>query len=76
MSLKKKGDEIIPSIQKIMETTKQLFDKISTQPRFGYFSIPINQIIGDTFYSLNKDYNHKVVERKVIIERHGIYIQQ
>ena len=73
MSLKKKGDEISPSIQKIMEATKQSFDEISTQPRFGYFSIPPNQIIGDRFYSLNKEYNHKVVDRNVITEKRGIY---
>ena len=73
MSLKKKGDEISPSIQKIMEATKQSFDEISTQPRFGYFSIPPNQLIGDRFYSLNKEYNHKVVDRTVITEKRGIY---
>ena len=73
MSLKKKGDEITPSIQKIMEATKQSFDEISTQPRFGFFSIPPNQIIGDRFYSINKEYNHKVVDRTVITEKRGIY---
>ena len=73
MSMKKK-EEIIPeSIQKIMEATKQDFDEKSTQPRFGFFSIPPNQIIGDRYYSTNKEYNHKVVDRKVIIEKRGIY---
>ena len=39
----------------------------------GYFSITTNQIIGDKFYSLTKDYNHKVIDRKIIIGRRGIY---
>ena len=73
MSLKKKKEEISPSIQKIMEATKQSFDEIATQPRFGYFSIPPNQIIGDRYYSQNKEYNHKVVDRQVITEKRGIY---
>ena len=73
MSSKKKKEEISPSIQKIMEATKQSFDEIATQPRFGYFSIPPNQIIGDRYYSQNKEYNHKVVDRQVITEKRGIY---
>ena len=73
MSKKKKEDQVPESIQKIMEATKQNFDEISTQPRFGFFSIPPNQIIGDRYYSMPKEYNHKVVDRKVIIENRGIY---
>ena len=41
--MKKKEEPIPESIQKIMEATKQSFDEISTQPRFGFFSIPPNQ---------------------------------
>ena len=73
MSLKKTKEEIPPSIQKVMEATQQSFDEISTQPRFGFFSIPPNQIIGDRYYSTNKEFNHKVVDRNVIIEKRGIY---
>ena len=73
MSMKKKEEPIPESIQKIMEATKQSFDEISTQPRFGFFSIPPNQIIGDRYYSTAKEYNHKVVDRKVISEKRGIY---
>ena len=73
MSKKKKEDQVPESIKKIMEATKQNFDEISTQPRFGFFSIPPNQIIGDRYYSMPKEYNHKVVDRKVIIENRGIY---
>ena len=69
----KKKEEIPPQIQKIMEETKQDFDQIAVAPRFGFFSIPPNQIIGDRFYSLNKEFNHKVVDRKVISEKRGIF---
>ena len=73
MSKKKKEDPIPESIKTIMEATKQDFEEISTQPRFGFFSIPPNQIIGDRFYSIPKEYNHKVVDRKVITEKRGIF---
>ena len=45
------------------------------QQRFGYFSIPYPQVIGDKAYSLNKEYHHKVIDRKVITENRGIYVQ-
>ena len=38
--MKKKEEPIPESIQKIMEATKQSFDEISTQPRFGFFFYP------------------------------------
>ena len=75
MSQKKNKEEISPSIQKIMEATKQNFDEISTQPRFGFFSIPPNQLLGDRYYSLTKEYNHKIIEGKVITEKRGIFTQ-
>ena len=52
---------------------KYEWDEIFTQLRLGYFSIPPNQIIGERYYSKNKEYNHKVVDRKVIAERRVIY---
>ena len=73
MSTKNKEENISPSIQKIMDETKQDFDQISVQPRFGFFSIPPNQIIGDRYYSTRKEFNHKVVDRKVISEKRGIF---
>ena len=43
-------------------------------PRFGYFSIPYPAVVGDEAYSQNQEYkNHKVIDRKVIIEKRGIY---
>ena len=73
MSTKNKEEKISPSIQKIIDETKQDFDVISVQPRFGFFSIPPNQIIGDRYYSTKKEFNHKVVDRKVISEKRGIF---
>ena len=43
--------------------------------RFGYFSIPYPSTIGDQAYSRNAEYHHKVVDRKVITENRGIYVQ-
>ena len=71
--MRKKEEPIPESIQKIMDATKQSFDEISVQPRFGFFSIPPNQIIGDRYYSTKKEFNHKVVDRKVISEKRGIF---
>ena len=73
MSFKTKEDPIPPKIEKIMEETKTDFDAISTVPRFGFFSIPPNQIIGDRYYSQKKEFNHKVVDHKVISEKRGIF---
>jgi hypothetical protein len=58
---KNEKEKIPQKIVKIMEETKADFDEVSTIPRFGFFSIPPNQIIGDRFYSLKKEFNHKVV---------------
>lgn len=70
---KNEKEKIPPIIEKIMEETKADFDEISTVPRFGFFSIPPNQIIGDRYYSLKKEFNHKVVDRNVISEKRGIF---
>lgn len=65
------------SSKKIIDKKKQEelkeIDKISKESRFGFFSIPYNQIIGDGYYSSIKYNNHKVDGRKVIIEKRGIY---
>ena len=66
-------EQVAPGIKKIMEDTKNVFDEISTVPRFGFFSIPPNQIIGDRYYSQKKEFNHKVVDGKVISEKRGIF---
>ena len=70
---KNEKEKIPPIIEKIMEETKADFDEISTVPRFGFFSIPPSQIIGDRYYSLKKEFNHKVVDRNVISEKRGIF---
>jgi hypothetical protein len=70
---KDEKEQIPQKIVKIMEETKADFDEVSTIPRFGFFSIPPNQIIGDRFYSLKKEFNHKVVDHKVISEKRGIF---
>ena len=66
MSLKPK------SLQKKEEEIKEI-DKISKESRFGFFSIPYNQVLGDGYYSSIKYNNHKVEGRKVITEKRGIY---
>ena len=43
--------------------------------RFGYFSIPYPSTVGDQAYSRNPEYHHKVVDRQVITENRGIYVQ-
>ena len=45
------------------------------QQRFGYFSVPYPSTIGDQAYSQNQEYHHKIVDRKVITENRGIYVQ-
>lgn len=70
---KQNPDPIPPKIEKIMEETKADFDAVAQIPRFGFFSIVPNQIIGDRYYSMKKEQNHKVVDRKVISEKRGIF---
>ena len=70
---KKTKEEISPVIAKIIEETKTDFDEIAKVPRFGFFSITLNQIIGDRYYSQKNEFNHKVVDRKVISEKRGIF---
>jgi len=45
------------------------------QQRFGYFSVPYPSTIGDQAYSQKQEYHHKIVDRKVITENRGIYVQ-
>ena len=59
---------------KTLEQIKAERDEMDKMQRFGYFSIPYPAIVGDEAYSQNQEYpNHKVVDRKVIIEKRGIY---
>ena len=71
--MSKKKSEISPSIKKIMEKEFADMDEIETQQRFGFFSIIPNNLIGDRYYSMNKEYHHKVVDHKVINEKRGIF---
>ena len=63
------------ALQKIMDREQEDWDAIEKQPRFGFFSIPPNQLLGDRYYSLTKEYNHKIIEGKVITEKRGIFTQ-
>lgn len=60
------------SVQKKEEEMKEI-DQISNKSRFGFFSIPYNQVLGDGYYSSIKYNNHKVEGRKIITEKRGIY---
>lgn len=55
-----------------IEQERREMDEVS---RFGFFSIPYPQTVGDKAYSTNAEYKHKVEDRKVIIEKRGIYVQ-
>ena len=66
----KKEADVQKSLEKISEERKEM----NELRRFGYFSIPYPATVGDQAYSQNQEYpNHKVVDRKVIIENRGIY---
>ena len=65
-----KEEDIAKSLQEIEEERKT----IKETRRFGYFSIPYPATVGDQAYSQKEEYpNHKVVDRKVVIEKRGIY---
>lgn len=49
------------NLQKIMDKQQKDMDEIGKMPRFGFFSIPCNNIIGDGYYSTDKEYNRKVI---------------
>ena len=67
------GDKVTPQMQKIMSEQQAHFDELDNTQRFGFFSIPPNQTIGDRFYSLNKEFHHKIIDRKVVSEKRGIF---
>ena len=60
-------------IKKSLEQIAQERAEKNEQQRFGYFSIPYPSTVGDQAYSRKAEYNHKVIDRKVIIENRGIY---
>ena len=60
-------------IKKSLEQIAQERAEKNEQQRFGYFSIPYPSTVGDQAYSQKAEYNHKVIDRKVIIENRGIY---
>ena len=61
--------------EKILEEIEFERQEKMNEQRFGYFSIPYPAIAGDEAYSQNAQYHHKVVDRKVITENRGIYVQ-
>ena len=61
--------------EKILEEIEMEREEKMNEQRFGYFSIPYPAIAGDEAYSQNAQYHHKVVDRKVITENRGIYVQ-
>ena len=63
------------SNQKTLERIDREREEMDVAPRFGFFSIPYPQTVGDKAYSTNAEYKHKVEDRKVIIEKRGIYVQ-
>ena len=66
----KKAEEI----KRILEEISRDREEIGPTQRFGYFSLLFPAIYGDQAYSQKKEYeNHKVIDRKVIIEKRGIY---
>ena len=60
---------------KTLERIEQERREMDSVPRYGFFSIPLPQTVGDQAYSLNTEYKHKVIDRKVITEKRGIYVQ-
>lgn len=65
------------SIQKAKEDIENERNEKNSLRRFGYFSIPYPATVGDEAYSQKAEYpNHKVEDRKVIIEKRGIYVNK
>ena len=60
-------------MKKIIDEANKDYDKYGEMQRFGYFSIPPNELLGDCYYSQAKEYNHKVIDRNVVIEKRGVY---
>ena len=60
---------------KTLERIEQERREMDSVPRYGFFSIPFPQTVGDQAYSSNAEYKHKVIDRKVITEKRGIYVQ-
>ncbi len=62
-------------MQKILDQATKDNDKYGEMQRFGYFSIPVNNLLGDCYYSQEKEFNHKVIDRVVVSEKRGIWTQ-
>lgn len=62
-------------IDKILEELPLERKEKQNLQRFGYFSIPYPSTVGDQAYSRSPEYHHKVVDRQVITENRGIYVQ-
>ena len=60
---------------KTLDRIEQERREMDSVPRYGFFSIPFPQTVGDQAYSSNVEYKHKVIDRKVITEKRGIYVQ-
>ena len=64
------------SNKRTMEQIAKEREEMDKVPRFGFFSIPYPSTVGDQAYSRKKEFeHHKVVDRKVITEKRGIYTQ-
>lgn len=61
--------------EKILEEIEMERKQKMEEQRFGYFSIPYPAIVGDEAYSKDAEYHHQIVDRKVITEKRGIYVQ-
>ena len=65
--------KVTKKMKEIIDKANKDYDQIGQQQRFGYFSIPANELLGDCYYSQEKEFNHKVIDRNVIIEKRGVY---
>ena len=73
MSFQPKDEPVPPGIKKIIEKTKADFDEISTDlvsVFFQFLQIKYQEI---DYYSRKNEFNHKIVDRKIISEKRGIF---
>ena len=67
--------KITPQMKNIINKANKDYDNLITKQRFGYFSIPANNLLGDCFYSREKQFNHTIIDGKVVSEKRGIFTQ-